>query len=1105
MGGRYRNANGRIGRVDNVGEDTMIKNFFARSASIAAIAALAPVAAVYAQVTTADARGVVTDSQGQPIAGATVQIVHEPTGTTTTTTTGLNGQYSSQNLRIGGPFSFTVSGEGVTTSRVENIFTSLGESAVVNIVTAPVAADGAAVMEMVVVTGGSQVSGVAIGPSSSFNLDTLENAPVFSRDVKDVLRLDPRIYIDDGFNDSIQCAGANPRYNSLTVDGARLNDNFGLNSNGYPTENSPISFDSIEQVSVELAPFDVEYGQFTACNVNAVTKSGTNEIHGGLFYDYTSNDLRGDSIKGTTIPTGEFEEKRYGFNVGLPILQDRLFFFGSYEKNESVNLIDNSVARANISQAVYDQVLAIAVNQYGYESGGIPTALPVEDEKIFAKLDWNITDQHRAAVSYTFNDGFNFNPSDNRAGSEVSDGNHYFERGAELVNYTGSLNSDWTDNFSTELRATIVELDNRQIPVAGLDGFGEVQISVPRVGGTGVSTIFLGADDSRHANELNYTNKIYKAKADWALGDHLLTFGAEREEFEVFNLFVQEVQGEWVFNSVADFAAGRFADFRYENAAGTNEQNDAAAEFGYKINTFYAQDSWQATPELNLVLGVRYDTYASDDKPAFNQSFLTRYGVRNDATMDGRDLIQPRFGFKYEFSNDIRFHGGIGLYSGGNPNVWLSNNYSNNGVTLFECRERSGTASATDCLRTLGGTTPNISNYTYRGGQGRPFFDVPDQAVAAVAAARGGGPVNALDPDFEIPSEWKAAFGTVIDFGSEDAWYGDNWRLMADVLVSKVNEAAYVLPISFVTTGVAADGRPRFSGNTDDFLLTNADEKGSSRVFSVALSKEYDNGIDWAAGYAYTDATDTNPMTSSVAFSNFINFQTYNPVDPTTGTSDYVIPHRFTFNLNARKEFIENYETKFSLFGTANEGAPYSYTISQAGVTSSFDPTFGNFRALAYIPTGVGDPIISPTSNPGAVAALNDYIGGSEDLQDQRGRIIDRNSATDPWRARFDLRLAQEFPGLRADDRTEAFVLVRNIGNLLNDEWGVLREHGFPGNAELYQIGRAADTARGITAISGLDSQGRLVITSFNPRVDQAAAINSASLWQVRFGLKYSF
>lgn len=1066
----------------------MIKNFFARSASIAAIAALAPVAAVYAQVTTSDARGVVTDSAGQPVAGATVTIVHEPTGTVTTATTGLNGAYSSQNLRIGGPFSFTVSGEGVVSSRVENVYTGLGETSVVNIVTA--AADDTARLDTVVVTGAAVVANVATGPASSYGLDTLENIPAISRDLKDALRLDPRVYIDDGFNDAINCAGANPRYNSLTVDGARLSDSFGLNSNGYPTENIPFGYDSIEQVSVELAPFDVEYGLFTACNINAVTKSGTNEFHGGLFFDYTSNDLRGDKINGAKLPAGEdYEDKRYGFNIGGPIIQDTLFFFGSYEKNEAVNLFDNSPQFANIDPAIYQQVIDIAVNQYGYVAGGIPTSIPVEDEKIFAKLDWNITDQHRAAVSYTFNESFNFNPSDSST-NQVADGNHFYKRGGKLENYSVSLNSDWTQDFTTELRWTRVEFDAVQDPVSGEDGWGEVQVRVPRLGaGPGVtSTIYLGADDSRHANDLIYTSDVYKAKASWTIGNHNLTFGGEREELQVFNKFIQEVQGEWVFNSIPDFVAGNFSDYIYENAARTNNEDDGAANFGYEINTAYIQDDWQVTPDFLLTAGLRYDYYTADDKPTFNPAFLASYGIRNDETMDGRDLIQPRFGFKYDFSNDIKFHGGLGLYSGGNPNVWLSNNYSNNGTTLFECRER---ASGADCLPGIAG---NINNYTYGGGSGRPFYDVADQSIAAVASANGTGPVNALDPDFKIPSEWKAAFGTVIDFGSADAWYGDDWRLMLDFLVSKTNEAAYILPISWTpaTTGAgprAADGRPRYVGNTNDFLLTNADEKGWARTVSVALSKDYNNGIDWAAGYAFTQAKDVNPMTSSVAFSNFSNFQTFDPLDPELGTSDYVIPHRFTFNLNFRKEFFGEYATKASLFATANEGAPYSYTI---GSNSAFTPFTNSQRELAYIPTGINDPVLAPTSNAGAVAALVDFINNNSELRDAKGGIIDRNTENDPWRTRFDIRLAQEFPGLRANDRTEAFMVIRNVGNLLNDEWGVMREHGFPGNAQLY-------------GISGLDAQGRLVVTSFNPTVDLAQPINSASLWQIRLGVKYKF
>ena len=437
-------------------------NNFARGAAVSAIAITAAGIAS-AQVTTSSISGSVVDESGAAVSGATVTILHEPSGTVSVASTNAAGQFAAQNLRVGGPYSVTITGEGFVPARAEGVYANLGEDTDLNLSISR--ADDAAVMDTVVITGTAlQVAQVATGPSSTYNLATLENLPAMNRDIKDIVRLDPRVYVDEAFNDSINCAGANPRYNSLTVDGARLSDNFGLNSNGYPTERIPFSFDSIEQVSVELAPFDVEYGQFTACNVNAVTKSGGNEFHGGLFFDYTDDSLTGDETDGIARDLGSFEEKRYGFNVGGPIIKDKLFFFGSYEKFEGANIFGFTPESAGITQADYDQIISIAEG-YGYVSGGLPTSIGVEDEKIFAKIDWNINDDHRATFSYNYNDGFNLSPSDSGS-NRLSDGNHYYERGAKLQNYSGALYSDWTDNLSTELRVTYVDLDNRQTPVA---------------------------------------------------------------------------------------------------------------------------------------------------------------------------------------------------------------------------------------------------------------------------------------------------------------------------------------------------------------------------------------------------------------------------------------------------------------------------------------------------------------------------------------------------------------------------------------------------------------------------------------------------------------
>ncbi|MFN3910584.1 carboxypeptidase regulatory-like domain-containing protein [Hyphomonas sp.] len=1054
----------------------MIKNFFARSASIVAIAAILPVAAVHAQVTSSSVRGVVTDSAGQPVAGATVTIVHEPTGTVTTASTGLNGAYTSQNLRVGGPFSFTVSGEGVTSSRVENVYTSLGDTSVVNIVTA--AADETARLDTVVVTGSTIVAQVATGPSATFNLATLENSPAINRDVKDIIRLDPRVYIDPNAggtsgSDGVQCAGASTRYNSLTVDGVRLNDNFGLNNNGYPTERIPFSYDAIQQVSVELAPFDVNYGSFTACNINAVTKTGTNEIHGGFFYDYTSDSLTGDKTDGIDREVGDFDEKRYGIHVGAPIIKDTLFAFIAYEKFEGANIFGQTPEDVGLSSALYQSIIDTAVNQYGYVSGGLPSSLAVQDEKFFAKIDWNINQSHRAAFTYTYNDGDNFSPSDSSA-SQIADGNHFYEKGAKLEAYTAALYSDWTPNFNTELRASSLSLDNRQIPVAGLEGFGEVQIRVARDLFPGTTTIYLGADDSRHANKLTYDLVNYKAAANYQLGDHLITGGVEREEFKVFNLFIQQVQGEWRFANQTAFANGDYNFFNYTNAAGTNDQNDGAADFGYEITTGYLQDTWNVTDYFDVTAGVRYDYYTTSDKPAFNPAFLARSGFRNDETLDGTSIVQPRVGFNLEVTPDVKFHGGVGLFAGGNPNVWLSNNYSNNGVILADYVISTG----------------NVNTDVYPTG-GTPFFDVPQTAIDFVANAAGAGNVNALDPDFEIPSEWKFAFGGVFNVDTGLPLIGDDLLVQADMLVSKTNESAIVVPLGYVQSGVGPDGRPIYRGtsNTNDFMLTNSENKGSAKVFSVAVSKEYDNGLDWSLGYAYTDAKDTNPMTSSVAFSNFSNYTTFDPVNIATATTDYEIAHRFTMKIDYEKDFIADYTTRVSLFGSANEGAPYSYTFAR---NSLFEPSsFANSRQLAYIPTGANDPLIAATSNAAAVAALNAYIAGHETLADYRGQIAPRNIAADDWWTTFDLRLSQDLPGLRKDDRTQVYMVIENLGNLINSDWGIQREHGFPGNAELYT--------------ATINGSNQYVISAFNSAADNDAINVDPSLWKIRFGLKYKF
>lgn len=313
----------------------MFNSTFKRTALAAAIAMGLSGAAI-AQETSSSIRGVVTTESGQMVSDATIQIRDERTGSVKTLRSNEQGTFSSRGMPVGGPYTIVVEGPEGRNQVVEDVYLTLGDSQNVNVRLER------EVMETLSVTG-TMTSNALYGsnsPAANFNLEDLENAPSANRDLKDVVRIDPRIYINETNAGDIQCGGANPRFNSLTVDGVRMNDNFGLNSSGYPTERMPFSYDAIEQVAVEFAPFDVQYGGFTACNINAVTKSGDNEMFGGVFYDYTNDSLQGDELEGDKINVGDFSEKRYGFNLGGAILEDKLFFFTSYEKLEGSDTFD---------------------------------------------------------------------------------------------------------------------------------------------------------------------------------------------------------------------------------------------------------------------------------------------------------------------------------------------------------------------------------------------------------------------------------------------------------------------------------------------------------------------------------------------------------------------------------------------------------------------------------------------------------------------------------------------------------------------------------------------------------------------------------------------
>ena len=1063
-------------------------------------------------------------------------------------------------LSVGGPYTISMTSPDYASQSITDVILALGEAYDFDLTLT-----AESIEEIIVTSAMVQSAAVAIGPSTSFSFDDIQNLPSINRNINDIVRIDPRIYVDEAFVDSVTCVGANPRFNSLTVDGVKKNDNFGLNSNGYPTERMPFPFDSIQNVSLELSPYAVQYGGFTACNINAVTRSGTNELSGRAWFSYGDDSLTGDKLEGDSLDLGTFDETRWGVSVGGPIVQDKLFFFAAYEKTDGANIFDRcpgdeSCGRPveGVTRAQVDRIRQVANDLYGYDVGPEVASSPNEDEKLLVRFDWNVNEDHNAVLTYNYNDGFNITESDDDP-DEFEFSNHYYERGAELTAYSGQLFSDWTDTFSTEMRIGFSELDNRQNtivntgPLPGDEAFGEVRIETyADIDGDGSFTranVYLGGDDSRQANVLNYDTFNLKLEGAWTLGDHTISAGYELEEYEIYNLFIQHNIGEYRFdeqNSVDpdgipgngdEFEVGcsrsghtdesspgsgcidQFEDFSpddiyYGNTPSLNPL-DGAPTFKYGTNTLYLQDEFiLAQADVTIVAGLRYDWYDSSDVPRENANFIARTGFTNAVNFDGESLIQPRLGFNWDVSDTLSVRGGLGLYSGGNPNVWLSNAYSNDGFSVIQARE--GDAG----VRNLNVDPANNLSTVPLGedGNGRPIFDAPQGFFPYIQGQAGNSGTNGVDPNFKIPSNWKFSLGGTWQFDA--GALGEGYVLNGDIVFSRAQDSALYRDDTLIQYTTGPDGRPvYFQGDksvpgceadpfsnvggcrrqfTSDFILGNVEGDDAESVsLSATLTKEYDWGLNWTFGYAYTESEDVSPMTSSVAFSNWVlaGVRDYN--NPDLATSNYEIPHRFILRLGYEKDFFGDNTTRITLFGQSNEGRPYSFTFDDQEMFISQGFFFGSDdRSLMYMPTGPSDPLV--VFDPGFDQAAFFAFAAENGLTGYGGQIVPRNSINGDWWTKFDLRVSQELPGFGEDHKANIYFTVENLGNLLNDEWGVLYERGFPRTAPIVEAS-LIDTAG--TPNNFSDDQ-----YSFDNFIPQNQSRSStASLWSLRVGFNYNF
>lgn len=1127
-----------------------------------------------AQQITSGVEGQVRDEQGNPLPGASVTVTDTRTGSSRTLSAGGSGNFSAQGLVAGGPYTITATASGYEGQSVENqSLTVSGNLRLTFELTANTSE------EVIIVTATRvQAAQLAVGPSQSFDLESLEGFPSITRNISDIIRIDPRVSLDrNNAVDRISCLGGNDRSNTFTVDGIVQSDVFGLNGTPSASRNTfPIPFDAIRQTSVEFAPFDVEYSDFTGCAINVVTKSGENKFHGSAFYTFTSEDLRGDEAGGSGSVVAPFSEKRWGATLSGPIIPDRLFFFAGYEETDLGNANEFGPAGAGfpneadfVTQAQFDQFANIANTVYGQDVGGYPQNLPETSVRYFGRLDAYITDDHRLEATYQRLEETNV--ESDTGTNNLTGLNSFEDEGTVSDYYSVRLYSDWTDRISTELRLSRAEVGDKQGPFGG----GEAQDDSPIVrlvvgvqGPTENGLLSTGPGIFRSANQLD--TKIDQARFVMNIDadDHKIKLGAELNDLEVFNLFAINATGSIFFRNLTDFQNGIVASgdsssvfasaddlivggrFGFNGgatiaASRTGDINDASATFSRQIYSFYAQDEWQATDQLSLTGGVRVQIYDGDGTPRANPSFLQRFGFSNSVPFSKlAPVILPRFSATYDFFNEgflsnTTVTAGVGMFSGGDPVVFFSNAFSNDG---FASANGDTFDASCDGIRDANG---NISVVT--GGQ---FTGLPQCALqdAINNADAGRADVKSTDPNFKVPTVLRANLGIDTTIGAQSGFFS-NWNLKLDYIYSRfinpinINDLVQIPNPSEGLNGFAIDGRPiiaaidplnpdcnaqlvgtggtppTYTGVTDDCFVNNVTGRSvglddfnqltngpsyDSHVFSIALAKRFESGIftdggnvNLSLGYAFTDSNNTRNVFGATANGNFEDTAAFDFQDPAISTSNFETRHRFTVAANFREEFFDDYSTQLGVFFSAQSGRPYSLTFSGDGFQ---DSSSGDNNALLYIPTGISDPNLSPLSTATAadVDSLLNVVSGLN-CSFTPGQSIRRNTCRNDWVFDMDLRLSQEIPGpgrlFGVEDKIELFADFDNVLNFIDPDWNVFRNRD------------DEDGLVNLIGTSGVDAQGRYILDSLNGQTpdDQETLRFSSSVWRIQLGVRYEF
>jgi hypothetical protein len=1117
-------------------------------------------APAFAQNTTSAIGGRISGADGKPAAGAVVSIVHTESGSVSNVVTDAEGRYVARGLRVGGPYTITISQNGVTEKR-EGVYIELAETAAVD-------ASLGQPMQTVTVTGSAarseKFSRTSMGAVTTISATELATQASIQRNLQDYARADPRVAQTDKERGEISVAGQNSRYNSMTIDGVAINDTFGLESNGSPTARQPISIEAIQSVQVNVANYDVTQKGYTGANINAVTKSGTNTWKGGGYYVFRDDNLVGKRYNVTSdsyVDAPKFKENTKGLWASGPLIKDKLFFYALVEEHRSSRSqpdfgpIGSSVGTTvGITPSSIASAQQIAKDQYGLDIGSttVPAGSEMVSREKMLKLDWNINENHRANIRYANTSQADpIFPSFSSTG--VSLDSSFYNQAKSIETVVAQVFSDWSPTFSTEFKASSraydsVPTNNSRLPSIGLQFSGPLPANAPA--GVPVSNRFLnfGTDNSRQNNVLSTDTKDLYAGANWTRGDHEFKFGVDHTRNKVYNAFLQNVFGNYTFACIdssatvaydggaikcstatnaqveaavlENFRRGRPSSYTYQIAAPGMTLDDAPANFTMKNTGLFLQDTWSATNQLTLTYGVRVDSASVGNKPAANTAAAqpmvagtvvgntyTRqsggFGHDNTVTIDGQRLVQPRFGFNYKFdqARPTQVRGGVGLFQGAAATVWMSNPFANPGVTtrITNC----STSAAVKCPTTDG------------------FFSANPDVQPSVAGASAAN-VDFLDSSLRQPSIWK----TNIAFETELPWYGVVFG--AEFLYTKNKDGIYYENLNLgASTRTGTDGRPLYynAGGYDptcftpangtvnlksgcvtskalsntaygNVMLAKGTDLGDAKLVTVSLSRPLTKGMGWSVAYTRTDATEVSPLTSSVSTSNWNGRSVFNPNENVASNSSYLVKDRINALFNFQKKFFGSYNTRLGVFYEGRSGKPYSWTTNN---DLNGDGQSGN--DLMYIPKafGSGDVVFygDTATDHANEQKFWDIVNGEKDLRNAAGGVVRRNGSFAPWTNSIDLRISQEIPGFFSRNKASFSLDFLNFGNLLNKKWGRINEVGFQS---------AGGQARSFVDYVGLDAQGRYIY-AMRPQVENldVRQAKGESQWAIQATVKYEF